>query len=413
LNGKKIEDEESSLGGGTTASSSSSSSSSSSKRSRRSGGEVTTTAVKVEEDGDDASGKRRIDRSSSSSSSSTDSDSTDDMDLSASQPPIEPAVTGGGLFGSPSSFTAIQTADSDNIPIEPVPRANPLEQGVVPPEVVFFGEPRNPPPGQLGRDTKYHGSLLYWARHSTVAPRTSEERQTLVFPKGRLHPQAPKYRLSQKGEGEGGGGGLSFDSILQAFLLVQDDLEASKAFLDSNIDLVSPKLFLRLLTAEKLSAQSKRDVARMSYLKDIRNKYILAHDQLFFPLNIEIQKAETRVMTYLARPEIQSFARDWDSIEMTLHFTTLLAARFTWDDRVREILDGIKRKVDGSIGYMAEGLKRDLMSREFRKPGITAELYLNASIAIEKSMPQLYSKIKPEVQLLHETYFMLPEEIPL
>jgi len=207
--------------------------------------------------------------------------------------------------------------------------------------------------------------------------------------------------------------GLSFDSILQAFISVQDDLEDSKAFLDSNIDLVSPKLFLRLLTAEKLSAQSKRNVARMDSLKDVRNKYILAHDQLFFPLNIEIQKAETRVMTYLARPEIQSFARDWDSIEMTLHFTTLLAARFTWDDRVRVILDDIKRKVDGAIGYMADGLKKDLMSREFRKPGITAELYLNASIAIEKDMPQLYAKIKPEVQLLHETYFMPPEEIPL
>lgn len=400
MNGKKIEDEESSLGGATA------SSSSSSKRGRRTSGEATTTAVKVEKD-DDAASAKRIDSSSSGSPSpSSSSDSSDDMDLSVSQPPIEPAVTGGGLFGNPSSFTAIQTVDSDNIPIEPVPRANPLEQGVVPPEVVFFGEPRNPPPGQLGRDTKYHGSLLYWARHSTVAPRTSEERQTLVFPRGRLHPQAPKYRLSKDG-------GLSFDSILQAFLLVQDDLEDSKAFLDSNIDIISPKLFLRLLTAEKLSAQSKRNIDRMNYLKDIRNKYILAHDQLFFPLNIEIQKAETRVMTYLARPEIQSFARDWDTIEMTLHFTTLLAARFTWDDRVREILDDIKRKVDGSIGYMAEGLKRDLMSREFRKPGITAELYLNASIAIEKSMPQLYAKIKPEVQLIHETFFMLPEEIPL
>ena len=399
MNGKKIEDEESSLGGATA-------SSSSSKRGRRTSGEATTTAVKVEKD-DDAASTKRIDSSSGGSPSpSSSSDSSDDMDLSVSQPPIEPAVTGGGLFGNPSSFTAIQTVDSDNIPIEPVPRANPLEQGVVPPEVVFFGEPRNPPPGQLGRDTKYHGSLLYWARHSTVAPRTSEERQTLVFPRGRLHPQAPKYRLSKEG-------GLSFDSILQAFLLVQDDLEDSKAFLDSNIDIISPKLFLRLLTAEKLSAQSKRNIDRMNYLKDIRNKYILAHDQLFFPLNIEIQKAETRVMTYLARPEIQSFARDWDTIEMTLHFTTLLAARFTWDDRVREILDDIKRKVDGSIGYMAEGLKRDLMSREFRKPGITAELYLNASIAIEKSMPQLYAKIKPEVQLIHETFFMLPEEIPL
>jgi hypothetical protein len=40
---------------------------------------------------------------------------------------------------------------------------------------------------------------------------------------------------------------------------------------------------------------------------------------------------------------------------MTLHFTTLLAARLTWDQRVREILDDIKTRVDESVGYMAEG----------------------------------------------------------
>ena len=34
----------------------------------------------------------------------------------------------------------------------------------------------------------------------------------------------------------------------------------------------------------------------------IFNTLYIAHDQLFFPLNMEIQKAETRVMTYLARP---------------------------------------------------------------------------------------------------------------
>lgn len=40
-------------------------------------------------------------------------------------------------------------------------------------------------------------------------------------------------------------------------------------------------------------------------LKAVRRQYLQAHEQIFFPLNIEVQKAETRVMTYLARDEIR------------------------------------------------------------------------------------------------------------
>ena len=40
-------------------------------------------------------------------------------------------------------------------------------------------------------------------------------------------------------------------------------------------------------------------------LKAARRQYLQAHEQIFFPLNIEVQKAETRVMTYLAREEIR------------------------------------------------------------------------------------------------------------
>jgi hypothetical protein len=65
-----------------------------------------------------------------------------------------------------------------------VPRKDPLSQNIVPPEIVFFGEPRSPPPAQTAGDAKYHGSLLYWARHATVAPKTSEERLESVFPLG-------------------------------------------------------------------------------------------------------------------------------------------------------------------------------------------------------------------------------------
>ena len=46
------------------------------------------------------------------------------------------------------------------------------------------------------------------------------------------------------------------------------------------------------------------------------------------------------------------------------------------------------------------------MNREFRKPGLTAQIYLNASIMIETDSPELYKKVKPEVKIIHETYFI-------
>lgn len=327
---------------------------------------------------------------------SEDSGNSEFIDIGYSAPqdverPTEPA-TKKNLFKESNPF------ETDMSKMR-VPRDDPLRQNMVPPEVVFFGEPRNPPPGEAARDSKYHGSLLYWARHATVAPRTSEERQTTVFPRGPLHPESARHRLENDKD-------LTFEKILQSFAAIMDDLPATKAFIDANIDLIPSKLFLRILTAEKLAKQSKNDLEAMDYIKDVRRRYILAHDQVFFPLNLEIQKAETRVMTYLARDELRNFAKDWDEVEMSLHFTTLLAARLTWDAKVRAILDEIKIKVKNTVGYMSDGIQKDLMSREFRKPGITSEVYLNASQSIQVNMPELYAKIRPEVQLMHETFFM-------
>ena len=79
-----------------------------------------------------------------------------------------------------------------------VPRNDPTAQSQVPPEVVFFGEPRRPPPVEAARDNKYHGPLLAWARHASVIPQTSQERLESVFPRGRLDSQAMKYRLDSK-----------------------------------------------------------------------------------------------------------------------------------------------------------------------------------------------------------------------
>lgn len=313
----------------------------------------------------------------------------------------------------------------------------------IPKEVAFFGDPRNPPSVSLASDTKHHESLLRWARHSTVAPRTSEDRLRSVFPKGRMHASAGVHRLTndvhtQSGastaqpkistnEGNkvttltqskdafsdvnvSGSENISYETIFSAFVAVMDNLEASKAFIDSNMDIVPSVQFLRALTADKLASQSRGNIEHMHYLKRVRNKYILAHDQLFFPLNIEVEKAETRVMTYLAGPELATIASEWDSVEMTLFFTTLLAARHTWDNRVREVLSDIKETMDDTVAYNSQELKKDLMDREFRQPAATAEMYLNASLAVQRDMRHLYEKVLPEVQLLHEVYLLDKDE---
>ena len=279
-----------------------------------------------------------------------------------------------------------------------VPRSDPLRQNKVPPEVFFFGEPRKPPPIEAAQETGYHGTLLMWARHATVAPRTAMERLETVFPRGRRHSKASLYRLDCTS--------LDFDSILKAFVGVSDDLEASKDFIISNMDLVPPQLFLRTITGAKLEAQQARNMEEWAHLREMRRRYILAHDQVFFPLNIEVQKAETRVMTYLARSEIKNFARVWDEVEMTLHMTTLLAARLTWDERCRDVLRGVREKVDKTVGYMSAGIERQLMSREFRKPGLTSEVYTNASRLITEEIPELYAKVYPEVKLVNEAFYM-------
>ena len=132
-------------------------------------------------------------------------------------------------------------------------------------------------------------------------------------------------------------------------------------------------------------------------------------------------------MTFLARPELRSWGASWDEVEMSLHYVTLLAvrpthpfhprvlnllyrilpldpqpslpilsttlstyhinppthpptsapilsypirsylikARLTWDQRVRELLDDIRRKIDTAVGYMAENIKVKKMKDTF------------------------------------------------
>ena len=79
---------------------------------------------------------------------------------------------------------------------------------------------------------------------------------------------------------------------------------------------------------------------------------------------------------------MRNFARNWDEVEMSLHFLTILAARLVWDGKVMEILDRIKQQVEETVGYMAENVRRTLMSREFRKPGIAVNIINGNNISL-------------------------------
>jgi len=283
-----------------------------------------------------------------------------------------------------------------------VPRENPLAGGILPPEVVFFGEPRRPPPVYVSTNLDFRSNLLYWARHGNVVPRDSAERLARVFPRGVLEKDSkvtrhrlPPAQLS------------SYEGVYKAWLAVMDDLEEAKAFISANVDTVPPTLFLRAMTAKKLAAQSKGDVAEMTRLKDVRQKYMVAKDQLFFPLNVERIKAETRVMTYLARDEVRNFAKSWDEVEMSLYMTSLVAARMKWDFACGEIMSNIKAALELTVEYMRENTYETLMQKEYRKPSITADTYRNASLNLQFNMPALYEKISPEVKMVHETYFLM------
>ena len=279
-----------------------------------------------------------------------------------------------------------------------VPRDNPTNSNI-PPEVVFFGEPRRPPPVEMAKDFAYHQILLDWARHAPVAPVTSEDRLNTVFPRGRLADESNKYRLSTEQ--------LTYETIKEAFLPLKDDLEALKSFIAANVDIIPPSLFLRAYTAEKLEAQSKQDITRMNAIIEARRKYILARDQLFFPMEIEMQKAETRVMTYLARAELVEFAKNWDSVEISLHMLTLLAARRSWDDQCKEIKSEIDQKLAATEKYMQKQTEESLIFRYYQDPVHSSYVYGNASLNIEMNMyDDVYVNVRPEIKAIHETYAM-------
>ena len=302
---------------------------------------------------------------------------------------------GRGIPGEP------QRRVSPNDAVLRVPKKDPMSGGALPPETVFFGDVRRPPPVSSAGSEKYQISLLHWARHGNAMPRDSADRVRVVLPQGRLEPGAERHRLAEQG--------LSYEAIFRAWQGVMDDFQEATAFIRANLDMVPPLMFQRALTAEKLRAQYDNDLPRMNYLIAARDKHVTATDHVFFPLNIERLKAETRVMTYLARDELRTFAQSWDTVETTLHMTALMAARIHWDQRAEGQLRAIKKSVAGGVQWFQEATYNELMELRFRKPAITAQTYTNASVNIMQFMPAIYGKVAFEVKAMHETYNMMRE----
>ena len=73
---------------------------------------------------------------------------------------------------------------------------------------------------------------------------------------------------------------------------------------------------------------------------------------------------------------------------------------------MKQVLDQIKEKLNQAVGYLRDRIRTNLMSREFRKPAVTAEVYLNATLKIRNNWPHIYAKVYDEAKAIHETYFM-------
>lgn len=267
-------------------------------------------------------------------------------------------------------------------------------KGPVTPEVVLYGEPRLPPPPLAVRELDYHLILLQWARHASFCPSNSAERSEWVFPRGRNHPESGKYRINDIKN-------VKARDMVKEVEAMGSNVQQIKAYIESNIDLVPPLLFMRIIAAEKLTAQSKRDVKRMRELKTVLLNYICAFHQLMFPMQIEVQKAETRVLTFINRMEFKDFALVWDEVETSLVFFLLYSAKASWRGRAESAEEVIEEQLKSIPEFLYKRTKNNLFQSRLAPSTFTYEVYGN-STAFLSSIPEIYAKVRPEIKILHE-----------
>lgn len=286
-----------------------------------------------------------------------------------------------------------------------VPRDNPFAAtDRIAREVLLFGDPRIPPPADRISTPAY-----LWARHSHTVPTTSEERITSIFPRTFDHPLAGELRLSITSS-------TTYEEIKGAVIAAmnrtgnQHDRIANLVdFLTCNLDHLSPHLLLLAMTHEKMALQSKK--LDFSAIQDLRTMVNLAAQRLSFPIFLEQQKAESRVLTYRGlMGGFDAIAQEWDGSEVTLFFAALINGRITYDTKIAVIT----QYVDSQLAYindedMLTNARSEYIRNMLAKPTLTAEVYLNASRVIAQLIPDLYDQVAPEIRALHEVYFLLPK----
>ena len=253
------------------------------------------------------------------------------------------------------------------------------------------------PPPFVGEPSKL---LLLWLRHGHTLPVTSSDRREKVIPKTSDHPSASKYRLSVNKS-------LRYETIRSKFEEVMNNIDEAKAFVMSNIDQIPTTLFSLALGTDTFNAQSQRDVNRMETLRKLHQRYQIVCDQIFFSAHIELQKAETRVLTY--RSLIQDFPRissNWDEIEISMFFAVLLNSRASYDLKVKQTVRTIEEVMDRTISASQAQTRDALVRSILKEPALSAEIYLNATRIMAQFFPEIYGQIAPELKVVHETYFV-------
>jgi hypothetical protein len=51
-------------------------------------------------------------------------------------------------------------------------------------------------------------------------------------------------------------------------------------------------------------------------------------------------------------------------------------------------------------------MRQDLLTRELRKPGVTAAAYRKSSLALQERLPSVYKLARAEVRFVHEVYIV-------
>ena len=87
-----------------------------------------------------------------------------------------------------------------------------------------------------------------------------------------------------------------------------------------------------------------------------------------------------------------------------------------WELQIQHFLASLRtwERISLFIPSKSQWISFNLSATSFyffllQQPGVTAELYTNASLSIQRDMPELYARIRPEIRFAHEAFFIQDE----